>query len=84
MNKFIDDTFAKKSVIAVAQSNSEPIHIVSNTIPMNVVNQNNILEIAHPITPINNVTIETHRSITLEKHVEVLSDLLPIQKKTSK
>ena len=48
------------------------MHIVSDTIPINVVDQNDTLEIAHSITPINNMTNE------------VLSDLLSIQKKTSK
>jgi len=48
------------------------MHIVSDTIPINVVDQNDTLEIARLITPINNVTNE------------VLSDLPSIQKKTSK
>ena len=48
------------------------MHIVSNIIPMNVVDQNNIPEIACPITPINNMTSK------------ILSNLPPIQKKTSK
>ena len=48
------------------------MHIVSDTIPINVVDQNDTLEIARSITPINNVTNE------------VLSDLPSIQKKTSK
>ena len=72
MNKFVDDALAKENVIAVVQSNSKPSHIVSDTIPMNVVDQNHTPEIAHSITSINNMTSE------------VPSDLLSIQKKTSK
>ena len=34
------------------------MYTVSDTIPMNIVDQNNILEIACPITPINNMTSE--------------------------
>jgi len=72
VNKFVDNALAKKNVIAVVQSNSKPSHIVSDTIPINVVDQNHILEITHLITPTNNIISE------------VLSDLLSIQKKTSK
>ena len=32
------------------------MYIISDTIPMNIVDQNNTLEIAHLITPINNIT----------------------------
>ena len=72
MDKFVDDALTKENVAVVAQSNSEPTHIVSDTISTNVVDQNDTPEIACPITPINNVTSE------------VPSDLPPIQKKTSK
>jgi len=72
VDKFVDDALTKENVTVVAQSNSEPTHIVSDTIPTNVVDQDDIPEIACPITPINNVTSK------------VPSDLPPIQKKTSK
>ena len=66
MNKFINNVLTKENVTTVAQSNSKLTHIVSDTILMNIVDQKNILEIACPITSINNITSE------------VLSDLPPI------
>ena len=72
VDKFVDDALAKENVTIVAQSNSKPTHIISDTISMNVVDQNHTPEFACSITSINNVTSE------------VPSDLPPIQKKTSK
>ena len=72
IDKFVDDALAKENVITVTQSNSKPMHTISDIISINVVDQNNILEIACSITPINNMTSE------------VPSNLPSIQKKTSK
>ena len=72
VDKLVNDVLAKENVTTVAQSNSRLTHIISDTIPTNIVDQNHTPEIVHSITPINNVTSE------------VPSSLPPIQKKTSK
>ena len=46
MNEFINNALAK-NIIAIVQPNSKPTHIVSDTIPMNVIDQNYTPEITY-------------------------------------
>jgi len=45
VNEFVNNALAK-NIIAIVQSNSKPTHIVSDTIPMNVIDKNHTPEIA--------------------------------------